>query len=794
MKKNILTPLLLLAATSLLAQKGTVKGRIVDSKTNEPIEFVNIQIQGTTIGSTTDLDGNFIFTGIEPGFVRLAASLIGFETALSPEVQVQGNQTTFIDIEMKESSISLDELVVLPQFNLKRIESPVSIQTLGVSEIEKSAGINRDVSKAMQTLPGVGATDPNRNDLIVRGGGPSENVFYLDAIEIPVINHFSTQGSSGGVIGIVNPDFVREISFYTGAFPANRNNALSSVMEIRQKEGSKDRLHTKISVGASDAAFTLDGPVDPNSTFILSARQSYLQLLFKALALPFLPTYNDFQLKYKYRIDPKNELLLIGIGAIDNMTLNTDLEKKGNESQRYLLGYLPVFKQWNYTVGAVYKHFATGYVDTWVLSRNSLRNTNFKHLDNDPDKPKTFYYTSDETENKLRFERTYSGLPVDLLFGAGLNHALYTNTTYRQIYSGGTAKDFNYHTKLNLLAYQAFAQVSDRYLDNRLNLSLGVSLAGNNFNENMKNPLRQISPRFSASFALSDTWDLNANFGRYAMRPAYTILGFKNEAGQYANRTPDLKYILSSQAILGLDFRPENDLRFTLEGFYKKYANYPVSLRDGISLAGKGNEYGQVGDEAVRSSGKGRSYGFELFGKITRWKQANITFTYTFFRSEFTGEKGIYLPSSWDTRHILNLMGGYSFGKSLSLSARWRFVGGAPYSPVDMQLSTDKAAWNITNRAYPDYENYNSLRLPAAHQLDMRIDKEFYLKKWMLNLYADVQNLYNFKSKNAPIYTNKDTGGNLMDDPKDPQNKQIIRPIDGYSGTLLPTVGIIVKF
>ena len=144
----------------------------------------------------------------------------------------------------------------------------------------------------MQSLPGVGATDPNRNDLIVRGGGPSENVFYLDGVEIPVINHFSTQGSSGGAVGVINPDFVRELTFYTGAFPASRPNALSSVMDIKQKDGSKDRIHTKLSIGASDASLTLDGPVNKKSTFIVSARQSYLQLLFKALGLPFLPTYN----------------------------------------------------------------------------------------------------------------------------------------------------------------------------------------------------------------------------------------------------------------------------------------------------------------------------------------------------------------------------------------------------------------------------------------------------------------------------------------------------------------------
>src|SRR5690554_2932687 len=362
MHKYSVTLFLFLSSLSLYAQTGTVKGRVYNMKTNESLEFATIRIQGTGNGATTDLEGNFEIE-FNPGFYRLEVSYVGYETTLSPEIHIQGNQIAFLDIAVPESSTLIEEVVVRPTMNLRKIESPVSYQTIGVSDIEKAAGVNRDVSKALQSLPGVGATDPNRNDLIVRGGGPSENVFYLDGIEIPIIKHFATQGSAGGVVGVINPDFVREINFYTGAFPASRPNALSSVMDIRQKDGSRDRIHTKLAVGASDAAFTLDGPIGEKSTFIVSARQSYLQLLFKLIGLPFLPTYNDFQAKYKLKIDSKNELTFIGIGAIDDLVLNTDLEKSGTESQKYLLSYLPVYKQWNYTVGGVYKHFGNRFID-----------------------------------------------------------------------------------------------------------------------------------------------------------------------------------------------------------------------------------------------------------------------------------------------------------------------------------------------------------------------------------------------------------------------------------------------
>ena len=778
----------------VFSQNGTIKGRIINAKTNQPIEFASIQIQGTTQGTISEENGAFVFTDIKPGFVRIIVSFIGFETTVSPEIQVQGNQTSFVDLALPESTVQLQEVSILPNYNIKRIESPISVISVGVQEIEKGAGVNRDVSKVVQTLPGVGATDPNRNDLIVRGGGPSENVFYLDGVEIPVINHFATQGSSGGAIGVINPDFVQEISFYTGAFPANRTNALSSVMEIRQKDGSQDRVHTKLSIGASDAALTVDGPINDKSTFIVSARQSYLQLLFKLIGLPFLPTYNDFQAKYKLKINDKNEFTFIGIGAIDDLVLNTDLQTSGTEAQKYLLSYLPVYKQWNYTVGGVYKHFGNSFIDSWVLSRSMLRNTNFKYRDNDESKSKISDYLSDEAVNKLRFERDYPYMTVKLKVGAGINYSHYTNNSFRSFYQNGAEQELSYDTRLNLFGYQVFAQLSDDFFDKRLKLSFGVSTVGNNFNNNMRNPLKQLSPRLSASYEISDKWDFNANIGRYVSQPAYTTMGFKNNEGDFVNRNEHLKYITSNQAIAGFEYRPADNMRLSIESFYKQYGQYPFSVLEGVSIASKGADYGQVGDEEITSTGKGRAYGVEILYKIMEWNNLNITSTYTFFRSEFTDKNNIYRPSSWDTRHMLNLIGSYKLKKSWNLAARWRFIGGAPYSPINEELSKDKLAWNITNQPYLDYENFNSLRLSNTHSLDFRVDKEFYFKKWVLNFYLDIQNAYNFQSERPPIYTNKDINGNVLSDPGGDPTKQDLRVLETFGGNVLPTFGLIVKF
>ena len=784
--------LLLLLSLTLSAQKGTIKGKIVDAKTNDPVEFAAVLIQGTTIGTTSDIEGNFQFNEVAPGFKRLLVSSVGFKTTESSEIQVQGNQTVFIDVAILESAVQLNEVTVRQNLTVKKIESPISVISIGVQQIEKSAGANRDITKVVQALPGVSATDPNRSDLIVRGGGPSENVFYLDGIEIPVINHFATQGSSGGSVGIVNPDFVREINFYTGAFPANRGNALSSVMEIRQKDGDKDHIHSKLSVGASDAALTINGPIGKKSTFIVSARQSYLQFLFAAIGLPFLPTYNDFQLKYKIQLDPKNEISVIGIGAIDDMKLNTGIENP-TESQVNILSYLPTYKQWNYALGTVYKHYAATHFDTWVLSRNMLRNANFKYINNIETNGKSSDYRSDEAENKLRFERNFPDLPIKFSYGGGVKYAHYTNATFRQFSRiPGKVETLNYNTEINLFGYQAFAQASKTVFDERLKLSLGVNMAGLDYNQNMRNPLNQFSPRLSGSLALTDKLDLNANVGRYAMQPVYTTLGYKNAAGEFANKNENLRFTVSNQAIVGFEYRPVEQARMTVEAFYKQYGYYPLSVRDGQSTASKGTTYGQVGDEEIISAGKGRAYGIEFLSKIMEMNNMNLTATYTYFRSEFTNSAGKYVRSSWDTKQQLNLIASYKLPRNWNVAIRWRFVGGAPYTPIDNAASTNRNTWNITKQATLDYTKFNELSLPNAQQLDVRIDKEFYFKTWTLNLYTDIQNATNFKTKGAPIYTNLDSNGAILPDATD-RDKQGLRTLESLGGTILPTIGIIIK-
>ena len=797
---RILVALALFGLPSILfaQDKGVLEGRIFNSKNNQPLEFATIAIFGTNIGSISDLNGKFLFTGLKPGYVEVRATSVGYEAYVSEPILVTNANKVFIDIPMQESKIALEEITVKASPFRRNDDSPVSLRRIDLVEIEKNPGGNRDISKVLQSYPGVASTPAFRNDIIVRGGGTSENRFYLDGVEIPNINHFATQGASGGPVGIINVDFIREVNFYSGAFPANRGNALSSVLELKQVDGNKDKLKFKGSVGASDLALTLDGPIGENTSYIMSARRSYLQFLFSVIGLPFLPTYNDFQFKTKTKINEKNEITVLGLGAIDQFALN--LKANETEEQRYILGYLPSNEQWNYTVGVVYKHFYENGFDTWTLSRNHLNNTAFKYRNNDEDSTLLLNYASNEIENKLRYEhnsRLNSGLRVN--YGASMEYATYDNSTYNNTFINGSPFIIDYSSDLNLIKYGVFGQASKNFINERLTLSLGVRADGNDYSEEMSNPLQQLSPRFSASYLLSQSFFLNFNLGRYFQVPPYTMLGYRNTAGELVNSQNGLKYINSDHLVGGIEWLPTEQSRFTIEGFYKYYRNYPFSINDSISLASKGADFGTFGDEAVKSIATGRAYGMELLYRNKDFFGGNLIVAYTLVRSESEAFKsevlalGNWVPSAWDNRHILNITALKEFKKNWRIGMKWRFVGGAPYTPYDKDLSSYKLAWDAFGRGLPDYGRFNQERLKSFHQLDVRVDKEWFLNRFSLNLYMDVQNLYNFKSDQQKILLLDGTEPINPGDPL-PEQKYQLKELSTLGGTVLPTLGIIIQF
>lgn len=774
---------------NVFAAEYQIKGVVIDKSTRQPLEFVNVLVVGLGIGASTDANGNFLITQVPPGIYRLQASFLGYKTELTPEYRVN-HVTPYVQIELEEENASLNEVIVTASPFQKVPESPVSLRVIGLQEIEKAPGANRDISKVVQNYPGVAFSPIGyRNDLIVRGGGLSENRFYLDGVEIPNINHFSTQGASGGPVGLIDADLIRSVKFYSGAFPADKGNALSSVLDFSLRDGDMERNSLKATLGASEVSLSSNGHIGNKTSYLVSVRQSYLQALFKILGLPFLPAYTDASFKIKTRFDSHNELTLLGLGGIDRMKLNLGIE---GEDAEYMLSYLPEINQETYTVGGVYRHYSQRHVQSIVLSQSYLNNRNVKYRDNDESSEEnlTLRLGSIEQETKLRMENTSSWSVWKVKAGFDLNYSRYKSNEYRKVFTNAL-REYDYHTDLSLWRWGMFASVDYAAPDKSFTASMGVRTDGNNYSDKMKELWRQLSPRLSVSYRLIEGLTLSGHVGLYYQLPSYTALGFKGEEGEYVNR--HLDYISVSQESLGLSWTPNENMELSVEGFYKLYGHMPFSLSDQIPLSCKGNDYGTIGNEALSSEAKGRSYGVELMFKWLLTQKLNLSSSLTIFKSEFKdGEQGSYVPSAWDNRFILNMSGTYNFPKHWSLGAKVSCIGGSPYTPYDVEKSSLVEAWNVQGRAYYDYSRYNQERLPVFGQLDVRVDKTFYLKKCMLGFYLDIQNITASKLRQPDALMS--TG--QIENPSAPLSEQryVMKSIRQESGTLLPTLGITFEY
>jgi hypothetical protein len=801
MMKMTTTILFVLLVTISFAQNGSIKGRVFDPINNEGVPFANVVIQGTATGAVTDFDGNYAIENLEPGLYNVEASSVGYETKVEYEIQTFNNKPAFVNIELSPASELLEAVEIVASPFSKREEAPVSMRTIGVSEIERNPGGNRDISRVIQSLPGVASPPSFRNDIIIRGGAPNENKFYLDGVEVPNINHFATQGSSGGPVGLINVNFIKEVDFYSAAFPANRGNATSSIFDFTLKDGNPEKIKANITVGSSDYGLTLDGPIGEKTTYIFSIRRSYLQLLFSALKLPFLPIYNDAQFKVKTKINAKNEISLIGLGALDQFEINTGVNDGVDdpvtlERNQFILGNLVSNDQWNYTIGAAYKHFSENSFQQVVVSRNHLDNRAVKYFNNDEsiEANKILDYRSQEIENKIRLEHTWRGEGWKWNVGVGYENALFTNRTYnRFVTASGEQLVADFRSELNLNKYSVFTQISKGFIADRLKFSLGVRTDVAGYNDAMENPIDQLSPRLSASYLFAPKWSLNASVGRFFQLPPYTILGYRDNANNLVNKQNGITYIQADHAVLGLEYLPFTNTKISLEGFYKVYDNYPFLTRDSVSLANLGSDFGVIGnDPAVPLSG-GRAYGLEFLIQQKLTKGFYGILAVTLVKSEFEDKNGDLRPSAWDNGQIVTLTAGKKFKGDWEVGARFRYLGASPYTPYDTALSSNRQTWDLRGVALLDYDRLNEERTGAVHQLDMRVDKRWFFAKWSLDLYLDIQNVYNFQAPLAPSLTVvRDDNGDPLVDPTDP-TRYSTKEIQNFSGTILPSIGIIIE-
>lgn len=794
--KRLFYLLALFFSIIIKSQVGSINILVSDEFSQKPIEATakiqNLDMENSGLGRIQ-------LSNIPSGSYNFEISAQGYQTGFLSDINILPNQNLTFSIGLKKMAIKdIQEVVIKKKIYKTTAESPLSLRNITSEEIQKNAGTNRDVSKAILSFPGVGSTATFRNDLFIRGGSSAENKFYIDGIEVPVINHFQTQGASGGPRGIITVDFIKDVDFYSGAFPAKRNGILSSLFEFNLKEARKDKLGYKAILGLDDMQLMADGPLSKDQSWsgLFSVRKSNLQVLFKAIGLPFLPSYYDANFKVSKKFTSGDELYFIGIGAVDDFKFNDNAKK--TLTNLTLIESLPVSPQWNYTFGAGYRHLVENGNWLFTMSRNMLDNQATKYFRNNETPANLLYdYYSREVENKLRIDRNFRINDYIFSTGMNINFAKYTNnSTIKQVNQNEINFD-QISSVLNLMQYGFYLQSSKTFFDNRVNLSLGGRIDASNYSKLTNNPLEQFSPRLSLNYKFGAKWAFNFNTGIYYQLPAYTSLGFRLN-DRFTNKST-LKYIKNTHFVGGLEYNGENNLRLTIEGYYKKYKNYPFSLRNQISLANIGADFGVVGSEPVDSRGLGETYGLEFLAQKRTVNNYYGIVAYTFGYSKFSNASGNLLPSSWDSRHILSLSTGKYFHKHWNLGARFRLQSGLPETPYDLGRSSLVNIWNIANGPVQDFAKLNTLRGNVAHQLDLRAEKKWIFKKWQFTAYLDIINVYGSKSaSNLPVVNLKrDAEGNgIIANPSAAANDQfyLLEKEQADRSTPLPYFGFIFEF
>lgn len=736
---------------------GLIEGIVSNSATKEPIASVNVQIVGTTLGAATDIDGKFKIPNVPVGTYQVRASAIGYTSYIKTDVVVAAGKQTRITVDLKEALLQFEGVTVTTEYFQRSTDAPISVQTLGAEEIRRLPGGLEDVVRAISILPGVAQVQPGRNDLIVRGGAPSENLFVVDNIELSNINHFGTQGASGGPLSFINLDFVNEVSFKTGGFGVKYGDKLSSVLTIDLKDGRTDRFGGKATISATQFGLNLEGPTDNNGSFLFSARRSYLDFIFKAAGFGFVPEYWDFLGKVNYKLSPKDQLNVLGIAALDNLKLFNDTDKKRYENSRILTS-----DQSQFVGGVSWRHLLDRGFTTFTVSQTY---SGFEYRQNDSVLNPIFRSASDEYETSLRADVVYQlSKETEITVGALGKFIGFNSNIILPSFWTNYGQNLSVNATLDTTAVKSagYIQLSQSMMHN-VRLTVGGRIDYFNLiKENVS-----FSPRFSVSYYATPALTFNASVGQYHQAPSYVWL-----VANAANR--NLQYIAVDQYVFGAEYLLRADVKISIEGYQKVYSDYPASITQpflvlantGAGYGGSQDAYSSFGIDPLVSTGSGVARGIEFFlqkklSDIPLYGLVSISYNET----EFKALDGIARPSAFDQRWIINLGGGYILNEVWEFGGKFRYATGRPWTPYNANGTQNSSL-------------YNTVRIGANHSVDIRVDRRWNFERWNLITYIDLQNVYNRKPIDIPIF--------------DERTKEVKQP-EGSIG-LLPSIGISAEF
>jgi hypothetical protein len=705
---------------------GQVAGRVVSAEMQQPLAGVAVTLGAGGAAAITDEVGAFTIVGIGPGSHTLHARRPGYLARAVPDVVVRPGRTTALVVEMERAAVELEGLTVRPSFFPRGDEQPAGSIGFSAEEVRRAPGSAGDISRILLGLPSLAKVNDQYNGLAVRGGSPSENLFLVDNIAIPNLNHFPSQGSSGGAIGLLNVDLLRDVRLLAGGFGAAYGGRMSSVVEIALREGNRRELSGQADLDFMGFGAVAEGPLPGAGSWLVSARRSYLDLLVSRLDVgtTLAPRFGNAQAKLTYDLGRAHQVTALGVWADDR--IRSDMETA-------VLNDMQVFGRQDLAQGTV----GVNWRALWGGSALSTTSLSLGSSSFDEEFTETatglrlFDNRSREQALRLRnvnqarlHRRTMLrfGLEAEQLVGEfASRHEAHTDAY------DAPAPALELDGRLAAGAAGGFVSVGPMPLG-RLSTTLGVRADRFAFGRRA-----HVAPRLSLSYRLTDATSIGAAAGLYH-QPLATVL-LAQGAGHRGLPTPE-----ATHWVLGLQRLLAPDTRLTVEAYRKSYRNLPLDPdRPALFVMDEavlGNGFFSA-HESLFAEGRARSSGVEATLQKRLAERVYGLASAAYFRARYRDAAGQWRDRAYDNRLLLSGEGGYRPSPGWEVSARWIYAGGTPHTPIDI---TESAA---QGRTVLDGTRINGERYPDYHSLNVRLDRRFNFRRSTLAGYVSVWNAYN---------------------------------------------------
>lgn len=722
--------------TAARAENGWFEGTVTDQATRRPVSAAVVRIDATGAYTVTSSDGRFKIDDVPSGVQTLRVEASGYEPASSQELKVSPRRATTVAFEMTPSP-QLRELVTVTATSEARPPG-VTTSSVGIAseEVRRTAGSLGDINRFVQSLPGIAAVGDIRNDLVARGGSPVESLIRVDGFETPTLSHFSTVGSTGGIVTLLNNELLADATFLAGGFPVNYGDRLSSVLDVRLREGNRTRHAFEADVNFAGASLVGEGPIGAQGSWMASVRRSFVDLFANSAGIKSVPEMSAYTFKGVYDIGQRHKIWALALGGNDRVDFNMDdhdpdepdfigVEQRG---ARITFGFGWQHLLWSQAFGVLSLSSSGAKYEIDMRDRQ-LIGDNLILRDHSGESASTVKYDLSWQASTLWSIR--SGLSAKALTRElDLSQPRGLETPYsvrpREETPGLT------------LNFTATSAVTGAYVEASGQVLPRTTLTGGVRMETFEalDGAVVAAPRGGLDVRLSPTLRVSLSGGRYHQHPELVAVVAVPENAA-------LKPMQSDHLVTGVRYEPRPGLLVSAEVYRKWYRSYPVSLQyPQLTLANHGSEF-NTSDLLLlpmASAGKGHVQGLEFFLKKRLNGGLYGQIAYSLSQVKQAALDGVLRRGSFDTPHVFTVVGGYQLGNRWELSGRFSVASGRPYTPPLLQPSIDQ------NRLVYDLDRFNAERLPTFHRLDVRIDRKFRMFGRSTSLFADIQNIYNHQS------------------------------------------------